>query len=323
MEDLIWLDAVQFADYGGWQVDSQFVLQMGQSYLIALQKPGFPVADAVTQMEVAEKGRYRIWVRSRNWIRTAAPGSFTLIVNGQPAGRSFGTAPTEEWIWEIAGDFDLPDGFCEFRLVDQSGYAARCAALIMTRDFDFTPPQDVSRLQQLRARLLGLPTQIQEGGSYAVIVAGGGPGGIPAAVAAARMGQSVLLLQNRPVLGGNASTEAGVGFDGASSRQPHAREGGIAEEIRRIRDRHDCSWQEALERLVAPEPNLTVLLQELVVDAETEGDLISAVVSMHTGTLVRTRHRAAMFIDCSGDGWLGYFRRRQIQNRSGGQVAIR
>jgi hypothetical protein len=36
MEDLIWLDAVQFADHGGWQNDSQFVMQMGQPYLIAL-----------------------------------------------------------------------------------------------------------------------------------------------------------------------------------------------------------------------------------------------------------------------------------------------
>lgn len=51
------------------------------------------------------------------------------------------------------------------------------------------------------------------GGDYDIIVAGGGPGGVPAAIAGARMGAKVLLIQNRPMLGGN-SAEGGITLDG-------------------------------------------------------------------------------------------------------------
>ena len=311
MEQTIWIDAAGFADRGGWQVDSQFVLQMGQPFLIAIEKPGVPVTDAVTETDIPADGRYRVWVRSRNWLREQGPGRFTLEIGGQPAGRSFGTAPSEEWIWEIAGDFDLVSGRCPLRLIDQSGYFARCAAIVITNNVDLTPPQEKERLRVWRAACLGLPAAVQEGQAWDIVVAGGGPGGVPAAVAAARQGRKVLLLHARPVLGGNASTEAGVGFDGASSRQPHAREGGIAEEIRRLRDFYDTTYQDALERLVAGEAakntNLTVLTDELVIDAETSNNRICAVIAQNQASLVRTRHTADVFIDCTGDGWLGYF----------------
>ena len=71
-----------------------------------------------------------------------------------------------------------------------------------------------------------------------VLVAGGGPAGVPCALAAARCGAKVILCQNRPVLGGNASSEVRmhiVGADGARQGIPQemeAREGGIIEEIR-------------------------------------------------------------------------------------------
>jgi len=310
MEHTIWLDTADFAETGGWQIDSQFVLQMGQPFLIAIQKPGVPVADAVTRTNIPQAGRYRVWVRNRNWLREHGPGRFTVSINGQPAGRSFGMAPSEEWIWEIAGDFDLPAGSCSLRLIDQSGYFARCAAIVITDNFDQTPPQEKERLRVWRASLLGLPAIVQDGCSWDVVVAGGGPGGVPAAVAAARHGKKVLLIQSRPVLGGNASTEAGVGFDGASSRQPHARESGIAEEIRRLRDYHDTTYQEALERLVVAEQQkgyLTILLDELVIGAETNDNRITAVIVQNNRSLVRTRHSARVCIDCTGDGWLGYF----------------
>lgn len=302
-----WIDTLSFADKGGWQEDTQFIIQMGQGYLNAIGKPGVPVEDAVTTVDVPKAGKYRLWVRNKNWLREHSPGQFTVSIDGQAAKRCFGNAPTENWIWEIAGDFDLPAGKAELRLIDKTGYYARCAALLLTDEIDFTPPQPIGMLQTLRARLLGLPEDVQQGGEYDVIVAGGGPGGVPAAVAAARKGMKTLLLSSRPVLGGNASTEAGVGFDGASSRQPHAREGGIAEEMRRIRDRYQCSWQEAMERLVKDQENLTILTDTLVVDAQTEGDAIRAVVAQHARTLTRTRYAGKMFIDCTGDGWMGFF----------------
>ena len=72
-----------------------------------------------------------------------------------------------------------------------------------------------------------------------VLIAGGGPAGFPAALAAARCGASVILCQDRPVLGGNASSEVRmhiVGADVSGHRgrelETEAREGGIIEEIR-------------------------------------------------------------------------------------------
>ncbi len=72
-----------------------------------------------------------------------------------------------------------------------------------------------------------------------VLVAGGGPAGVPAAIAAARSGARVVLCQNRSVLGGNASSEIRmhiVGADASGARgaalETEAREGGIIEEIR-------------------------------------------------------------------------------------------
>ena len=74
-----------------------------------------------------------------------------------------------------------------------------------------------------------------------IVVAGGGAAGVPCALAAARTGARVILIQDRPVLGGNASSEVrmhivganGTGrFDRGEELVTEAREGGIIEEIR-------------------------------------------------------------------------------------------
>ena len=332
----IWIDAISFEHPGGWVVDTQFLLQMGQGYLLAIEKPGTPVEDAYTSIKIPAAGKYRLWARCKNWLREYSPGQFTVSIGNQAGAHTLGCMPTENWVWEIAGDFDLEAGETRLTMRDLTGYYARCAAFILTDDINFTPPQPVERLQALRAALLGLPMEIQNGDAYDVIVAGGGPGGIPAAISAARAGCKTLLIHSRPVLGGNSSTEAGVGYDGASSRQPHAREGGIAEELRRIRDHFDCSWEEAVNRLIEGQDNLTILKNMAVVDAETEangraevgsgaganvraeagagagtgangGAIIKSVVAQNVLSLVKTRYFGRMFIDCTGDGWLGFF----------------
>ena len=68
---------------------------------------------------------------------------------------------------------------------------------------------------------------------YDFVVVGGGMSGICAAVAAARKGVRTALIQNRPVLGGNASSEMRMHICGADNHmsRPNARETGILEEI--------------------------------------------------------------------------------------------
>ena len=307
----IWIDALEFDKKGGWKEDTQHVHLMGSGYLVAADKPGVPVEDAAVTVQIPQSDTYRIWVRTRNWLRPHDPGKFQLLVNGQNNGKVLGAMPSDAWIWEIAGDYELAAGELRLALHDLTGYFGRCAALLITNDFDYTPSREVDRLQKDRARIKGLPPETQKGGDYDVIVAGGGPGGVPAAIAAARKGMKTLLLQNRPMLGGNASQEVGVTMDGAEGAHIYARETGIAEEIRRLRDRDPSfqgDWTRAMETLTAAEENLTVLCDHHVCQTEMASrQRIRGVVAQNIRTLCRTRFTGKVFIDCTGDGWMGYY----------------
>lgn len=307
----LWIDAAEFEQKGGWKEDSQFVHLMGSAYLIAADVPGVPVADATVRVQLPKADTYRIWVRDRNWLRPHNPGTFSLLVNGEDSGKVLGAMPSDAWVWEIAGDFTLNAGEVTLALHDLTGYFGRCASILITNDFDYTPPREIDRLQRDRARIKGLNPDIAFGGQYDVIVAGGGPGGVPAAIAAARMGAKVLLLQNRSMLGGNSSKESGITLDGAGVGHVNAREGGIPEEIRRVRD-HDPEnfgdWTRAMETLTAAEDNLTVLCNQHVCAVEMASpSVIKSVTAFHTTTLEKTTYTASFFIDCTGDAWLGYY----------------
>ncbi len=306
----IWIDAIDFNHKGGWKEDTQFVHLMGSGYLIAADIPGIPVENARTTVNIPKADKYRIWVRDRNWLRPHNPGTFTLLVNGKSNGVVLGQLPSDDWVWEIAGDFFL-DGNTEITVQDLSGYFGRFSSIFITNDFDFIPPREIDRMHKKRAEVKGLNRDIAYGGDYDVIIAGGGPGGMPAAVACSRLGIKTLLLHNRPMLGGNSSCEVGITFDGAEVAYPRAREGGIAEEIRRYRDRETESygeWTRAMEKIVAKEENLTVICNAHVCDVEMKNNsTIESVISLDICNLTKTRYGGKIFIDCTGDAWVGYY----------------
>lgn len=147
-----------------------------------------------------------------------------------------------------------------------------------------------------------------------VLVAGGGPAGVPCALAAARNGARVILCQDRPVLGGNASSEVRmhiVGADGWRGKEfeVEAREGGIIEEIRL-----DCCIQNPqrsssmldliLYDKCRNEPNLNLMLNTVVDGAEVQGSRIVAAMATRSSTEERFRITAEVFVDCTGDGRL-------------------
>ena len=101
----VWIDAAGFTERGGWKLDTQFAHLMGSGYLIAADEPGVPVKDAELTVTIPEDGRYRVWVRDRNWLRTYSPGKFSLLVNGENSGRVLGIKPSDRWLWEIAGEY--------------------------------------------------------------------------------------------------------------------------------------------------------------------------------------------------------------------------
>jgi len=142
-------------------------------------------------------------------------------------------------------------------------------------------------------------------------VVGGGMAGLCAALAAARHGARVALMQDRPVLGGNASSECRVHICGADRHNgvKNMRETGILEELRlenlyRNPNRNFSIWDTLLYEKVLAEPNLTLLLNCSCLGADMDGDLIRSITGWQLTTQTYHRITARMFADCSGDGIL-------------------
>lgn len=150
------------------------------------------------------------------------------------------------------------------------------------------------------------------------VVAGGGLAGLCAAVAAARNGARVVLLQDRSVLGGNASSEVKMHAAGADCHggKPGARETGLIEEFfldDAVRNPHRSysQWDLLLYEKAKLEPNLTLLLDTDCTGAETTKDAngrtrIIAVHAVCESTEEAFRIGARYFADCTGDGRLGH-----------------
>jgi hypothetical protein len=144
-----------------------------------------------------------------------------------------------------------------------------------------------------------------------VLVAGGGLAGVCAALAAARHGVKVVLVQDRSRLGGNSSSEIKMHVCGAnaSGGRPGWREGGLIEELRledAVRNPQSSFelWDLLLYDKVLSEPNITLLLDSAVYSAATENGRIRHVLvrSDHTEHIYRIQ--AALFCDCTGDSRL-------------------
>jgi len=138
-------------------------------------------------------------------------------------------------------------------------------------------------------------------------VVGGGLAGMSAAIAAARHGAQVALMQDRPVLGGNASSEVRMWVCGA--RGLNNRETGIIEEIElenRYRNplRNLSIWDSVLYEMVRFEPNITLLLNCSCTNATMDGNRIAAITGWQLTTETWHTVEAALFADCSGDSIL-------------------
>ena len=149
------------------------------------------------------------------------------------------------------------------------------------------------------------------------VVVGGGLAGVCASLAAARNGCRVVLIQDRSVLGGNASSEIKMHAVGADfhGRRPGARETGLIEEFRledaaRNPHRSYSQWDLLLYEKVTAEPNITLLLDTdctgcATVTLPSGQRRITAVSAVRQSTEDTFTIHADTFADCSGDGRLG------------------
>lgn len=131
--------------------------------------------------------------------------------------------------------------------------------------------------------------------------------GLCAAIAAARHGARVVLLQDRAVLGGNASSEVRMWICGAHGRD--AKETGILEEILlencyRNSQLNYPVWDTVLYEKAQFQEGLTLKLSTAVCEVEMDGDRIRAVKAWHLTEQRWIRVEAAMYADCSGDSIL-------------------
>ncbi len=138
-------------------------------------------------------------------------------------------------------------------------------------------------------------------------VVGGGLAGMCAAVAAARQGARVALMHDRPVLGGNASSEIRMWVCGAHGANMRAT--GIIHEIEmenlhRNPTQNYSIWDSILYEIARFQPNLTLLLNCSCVSAEMDGSLIRSVRGWQLTSETWHEVRARQFADCSGDSIL-------------------
>ena len=140
-----------------------------------------------------------------------------------------------------------------------------------------------------------------------ICVVGGGLSGLIAAVSAARHGAKVLLMQDRPMLGGNASSEIRMWVRGAAGLEN--RETGIIQELELENIYRNPSmkynlWDSVLYELAINEPNLTLLLNCSCLGCEMKDGQITSVTGWQLNTYLFHTVEAKIFLDCSGDSIL-------------------
>ena len=140
-------------------------------------------------------------------------------------------------------------------------------------------------------------------------VVGGGIGGMLTAISAARRGAKVALMHDRPVLGGNASSEIRMWICGAGTRVRNLQETGIMEEIAldnmaRNPSRNWSIWDALLYEKVRFEPNIDLILNCACCEAKMDCARIESVTGFQLTTYQRHTVRAKIFADCSGDSIL-------------------
>ena len=338
MHDMLFVEAESFKNYGGWVLDQQFMDQMGSPYLMA-HGLGIPVKDAVTTVQVSTPGSYRVWVRTKDWGASGGargtPGRFQLIIAGRHLPVVFGNEGAQ-WHWQDGGIIEIASCNFEIALHDLTGFDGRCDAIIFSGDPAFRPPDNGSMLTDCRRMAARLPGTSEDLGEFDLVVVGGGIAGICAAISAARLGLKVVLAHDRPVLGGNNSSEVRVGLSGEINQSLYPALGDIVKEIAPIghydfRDAEQKPDDPESRRILAMDPvkrthnagpasnyeddkkllavkteqNIRLLLDVHAVAVEKRGDKIAAVVLRETGTGRDLLVRARLVADCTGDGTVG------------------
>lgn len=311
--ETVLIEAESFDDWGGWVNDTQFMDQMGSPYLLA-HGMGKPVADAKTTVNISEAAEYHVWVRTKNWmagvyaaqglpVPESPAGAFELLVNGTPLKTVLGTQGKGEWLWVKASRVVLA-GQVTLTLHDLDGFDGRCDAIMLTTDAE--PDFNALRSANPNAQTPKCPNA-----SYDVVVVGGGIAGICAAISSARLGLKTALIHDRPVLGGNNSSEVRVHLGAYANLPPYPRLGDVLAEFSPKSGgnaREASVYEDDLKMKVVKETKgLDLYLNQHVNGVVTNSEgRITAVVAQDTRKGGLQNFEGSWFVDCTGDGNLGF-----------------
>lgn len=308
----LFVEAEGFSDKGGWKVDQQFMDLMGSPYLLA-HGMGVPVDDAFSEVTFPEKGEYYVYVRTYNWTspwkRGEGPGKFSLSVGGKKMTSPLG-AEGSTWMWQIAGKVSVKNLKTVIRLHDLTGFDGRCDAIYFTTEAGKMPPSDVKELEAFRRKALGLPDEVPVAGKYDLVVVGAGIAGMSAAVSAGRLGCKVALINDRPVVGGNNSSEIRVHLGGRIEEGIYKELGGLQKEFgpEKGGNAQPAEYYEDQKKMdwLAGEKNVSLFLNYRAIGVTKDGNKITSVVVKHIESGKELKFEAPLFSDCTGDGTIGY-----------------
>jgi len=300
----LFVECESFEQKGGWVVDPQFVEQMGSPYLMA-HGMGVPVENASTTVQVPSSGSYHVWARTMDWVPGGwdAPGRFNILLGGKQLPETMGLY--RGWGWNYAGKVKLKGGPVLLELEDLTGFNGRCDALYISNRYR-TPTNQQEYLKDMRKRFSGKGESPEQIRAYDLVIVGGGLAGCAASIAAAEQGLEVALIHDRPVLGGNASSEIRVHTLGVyghfqrilsmldTEHYPNGSPEALADEQKRHTHMESYS-------------NIHLFLNYRAYAANTRDQVIQSVDARHTSTGEEIRFEAPYFVDCTGDGWIGYW----------------
>lgn len=306
------VETESFSHKGGWVLDQQFMDIMGSPYLLA-HGMGERVADATSDVVFPAAGTYYIYVRTYNWTSPWSagdgPGKFCLCVGDKRLNATLG-ATGNRWMWQYAGKVKIKERACTLALHDLTGFDGRCDAIYFTTDKNDVPPSDAVALLAFRKEKLGIPREPQMVDGFDFVVVGGGIAGMSAAVSAARLGLKVALINDRPVLGGNNSSEVRVHLGGrievgkykelgGLQKEFGPQNGGNAQPAANYEDEKKLNW-------IKNEKNVTLFLNYHAFAVEKEGANIKSITARNIETGMELLFSAPLFADCTGDGTVGY-----------------